>query len=350
MIVLGIESSCDETAAAVVKDGIEVLSSVVFSQIHLHSPYGGVVPEIASRSHVEVIPSVVEEALTKSGMDWDGIDAIAVTYGPGLASSLLVGISTAKALALRLDKPLWAINHLQAHIYSPFLAQDTMSFSEACPFLSLVVSGGHTCLIRVDGFDKMTLLGQTIDDAAGEAFDKGATLLGLGYPGGPIIDKVAREGDKTFVRFPQGRLKKGKSPVGDLDADLCFSFSGLKTAMRYYIEENPLSDTRAEVASIAASYQEAIVKALVSRCDKALGDMTLLATGGGVSLNGRLRESLQELALKRDITLMQAPPAYCGDNAAMIAALACMKHGITGADAMSIDAEPSLRIVQNEIV
>ena len=345
MIVLGIESSCDETAAAVVKDGVEVLSSVVFSQIHLHSPYGGVVPEIASRSHVEVMPSVVDEALTKSGLDWDDIDVIAVTYGPGLASSLLVGISTAKALALRLDKPLWAINHLQAHIYSPFLAQGVMSFSEACPFLSLVVSGGHTCLIRVDGFEKMILLGQTIDDAAGEAFDKGATLLGLGYPGGPIIDKVARDGDKTFVKFPEGRLRKGKSPVGDLDADLCFSFSGLKTAMRYYLEENPLSEDRAELPSIAASYQEAIVKAVVSRCEKALGNMAVLATGGGVSLNGRLRESLQALADRKGITLLQAPSEYCGDNAAMIAALACMKHGITGDEAMKIDAEPSLRIV-----
>lgn len=344
MIVLGIESSCDETAAAVVKDGVEVLSSVVFSQIHLHSPYGGVVPEIASRSHVEVMPSVIDEAITKSGLCWSDIDAIAVTYGPGLASSLLVGLSTAKALALRLHKPLWAINHLQAHIYSPFLSSNRISFIEACPFLSLVVSGGHTCLIRVDSFDKMTLLGQTIDDAAGEAFDKGATLLGLEYPGGPIIDKTSKEGDNKFVRFPQGRLRKGKSPVGDLDPDLCFSFSGLKTALRYYLEENPLSIERQEVPSIAASYQEAIINALVSRCDKALGDMKLLATGGGVSLNSRLRERLNQLSEQRNITLMQALPAYCGDNAAMIAALACMQHGVTGNEAMRIDAEPSLRI------
>ncbi len=345
MIVLGIESSCDETAAAVVKDGTEVLSSVIFSQIHLHSPYGGVVPEIASRSHVEVIPTVVEEALTKSGLRWSDIDAIAVTYGPGLASSLLVGISTAKALALRLNKPLWAVNHLHGHIYSSFLSKGAISFEEACPFLSLVVSGGHTCLVRVNSLNEMTLLGQTIDDAAGEAFDKGATLLGLGYPGGPIIDKTSRDGDKKFVQFPQGRLRKGKSPVGDLNPDLCFSFSGLKTAMRYYLEEHQLSENRHEVPSIAASYQEAIVKAVVSRCEKALGEMTLLATGGGVSLNGRLRESLQQLADKKKITLMQTPPAYCGDNAAMIAALACMKHGITGEAAMKIDAEPSLRIV-----
>jgi N6-L-threonylcarbamoyladenine synthase len=344
MIVLGIESSCDETAAAVVKDGVEVLSSVIFSQIHLHSPYGGVVPEIASRSHVEVIPSVIEEAMIKAAIDWNELDAVAVTYGPGLASSLLVGISMAKALALRLNIPLWAINHLHGHIYSAFLAPDAIKFKDACPFLSLVVSGGHTCLVRVDSFEQMTLLGQTIDDAAGEAFDKGATLLGLGYPGGPVIDKTARDGDCTYTKFPQGRLSV-KAPVGDLDPSLCFSFSGLKTAMRYYLEANPLSEDRHEVPSIAASYQEAIIGAIVSRCEKALGDMTLLATGGGVSLNGRLRERLQELADEKGITLMQTPPSYCGDNAAMIAALAGMKHGITGDAAMAVDAEPSLRIV-----
>ncbi len=344
MIVLGIESSCDETAAAVVKDGVEVLSSVIFSQIDLHSPYGGVVPEIASRSHVEVIPSVIEEAISKSGLGWGGLDAIAVTYGPGLASSLLVGISTAKSLALRLNIPLWAINHLHGHIYSAFLAPNAINFITACPFLSLVVSGGHTCLVRVDDFDKIELLGQTIDDAAGEAFDKGATLRGLGYPGGPIIDKTARTGDPKFTRFPQGRLS-AKAPVGNLDPSLCFSFSGLKTALRYYLESNPISDDRHEVPSIVASYQEAIIGAIVSRCEKALGEMKLLVTGGGVSLNSRLRECLQGLADKKDIKLMQTPPAYCGDNAAMIAALACMKHGITGNVAMSIDAEPSLRIV-----
>ncbi len=344
MIVLGIESSCDETAAAVVEDGSTVLSSIVFSQIHLHSPYGGVVPEIASRSHVEVISSVIQEAIDKAGCGWEKIDAVAVTYGPGLASSLLVGISTAKALALRLNVPLFAVNHLHGHIFSPFLADDAMEFAAACPFLSLVVSGGHTCLVRVDGLDKMELLGQTIDDAAGEAFDKGATLLGLGYPGGPVIDKVSRDGDCKFVKFPQGRPRSGKSPVGNLNPELCFSFSGLKTALLYYLRDNPVTEN-SDIASIAASYQNAIVRALVERCEKAIGDMKVLATGGGVSLNGSLRSGLRDMAERKGIELLLTPPAYCGDNAAMIAALVGMGHGISGDKAMQIDAEPALRIV-----
>ena len=340
--ILGIETSCDETAAAVVRGGTETLSSIVFSQVHLHGPYGGVVPEIASRSHVEALPGVIDEAVSAAGVSWEQLDGVAVTYGPGLASSLLVGLSTAKGLAMRLDKPLWAINHLHAHVYSPFIDVEGPSFDSACPFLSLVVSGGHTCLLRVDSLDGFTLLGQTIDDAAGEAFDKGASLLGLGYPGGPIIDKAARGADVAFVTFPRGRPRAGKTPCGDLDPALCFSFSGLKTALLYHLKANPLSAGRLELPDLAASYQEAIVDALVSRCDAALGDLRTLATGGGVSLNGRLRERLKALAEKRDLQLLMAAPKYCGDNAAMIAALGCRGHGVTGEAAMAIDAEPNL--------
>ena len=341
-IVLGIETSCDETAAAVVRGGTETLSSIIFSQVHLHGPYGGVVPEIASRSHVEALPGVIEEALRTAGVGWGDLDGVAVTYGPGLASSLLVGISMAKGLAMRLNRPLWAVNHLHAHVYSPFIDRDDLSFDACCPFLSLVVSGGHTCLVRVESMDAFTLLGQTIDDAAGEAFDKGASLLGLGYPGGPIIDKTARGADVAFVRFPRGRPRAGSSPCGDLNPDLCFSFSGLKTALLYHLKANPLSEDRAELPDLAASYQEAIVDALVKRCDGAMGDMRTLATGGGVSLNGRLRERLQALAEKRGIRLLMAAPKYCGDNAAMIATLAARGHGISGEAAMAIDAEPNL--------
>ena len=345
MIVLGIETSCDETAAAVVRNEREVLSSVVLSQVELHSPYGGVVPEIACRNHVEALPGVIDKAIAESGIEWNMIDRVAVTYGPGLASSLLVGLSTAKALATRLNKPLCPVNHLHAHIYSVFLAEDAPAIADVCPFLALVVSGGHTCIVRVDAFDRHVLLGQTIDDAAGEAFDKGANLLGLGYPGGPAIERTAVGGNPAFVRFPRGRPRKGKTPCGHLDPDLCFSFSGLKTALLYYLRDNPLSSGRAEVPDLAASYQEAIVDALVQRCRRAIGGVKMVAAGGGVSLNGRLRDALTQLAAETGVRLMLAPPTYCGDNAAMIAALAAVDLEVGGDDVMGLDVEPNLPIV-----
>jgi len=341
--VLAIETSCDETAAAVVRDGRHVLSSVVRSQVAEHSPYGGVVPEIASRSHVESLPAVIDKAVADAGVGYDGVDAVAVTYGPGLASSLLVGVSAAKALSMRLDKPLYAVNHLEAHIYSVFMEEDAPGIDEVVPFLALVVSGGHTCLVRVEGLGHYSLLGQTIDDAAGEAFDKGANLLGLGYPGGPVIDKTAREGDAKFVRFPRGRVRA--VPFEGIDAGHCFSFSGLKTALLYYLRDHPLSEGRSEVPSLAASYQEAILDALVDRCAKALTDETHIASGGGVSLNSRLRQKLAALADERGVGLLLAKPKYCGDNAAMIAGLAGAGQGIGGEAAMSIDVEPNLRVV-----
>jgi N6-L-threonylcarbamoyladenine synthase len=342
--VLGIETSCDETAAAVVADGRAVLSSVVFSQAALHRPYGGVVPEIASRSHLENLPGVIAEAV-RAGPGWAGLDAVAVTYGPGLATSLLVGLAAAKGLALRLDRPLCAINHIEAHIYSVFLSADAPPFDAVCPFAALVVSGGHTCLLRVDGLGRYRLLGQTIDDAAGEAFDKGANLLGLGYPGGPAIDKASRGGRADYVSFPRGRQRREHARLPGLEADLCFSFSGLKTALLYYLKQHPLPAEGAgdgDRASLAASYQEAIVDALATRCDRAVAGMRALAVGGGVSLNRRLREELARLADRRGIRLLLAEPRYCADNAAMIAALAGAGQGLWGAAALAADAQPNL--------
>ena len=342
--ILGIETSCDETAAAVVRSPGEVLSSIILSQTELHGPYGGVVPEIASRSHVRTLPAVVADAVQAADVDWGDLNGVAATYGPGLASSLLVGICAARALACRLGIPVYGVNHLEAHIYSVFVSKETPEFEAACPFIALIVSGGHTSLVRVTGPGDYRLLGQTIDDAAGEAFDKGANLLGLGYPGGPVIDKTARDGDPKFVRFPRGKQRKGKTRFGDLDAELCFSFSGLKTALLYYLRDNPLSADRSEVASLAASYQEAIVDALVDRCRKVMKRETRLVVCGGVSLNSRLRTKLNDLATEMSFDLHWAEPRFCADNAAMVGAVACAGLGISGKEAERMDACPSLGI------
>lgn len=341
MNVLGIETSCDETSAAVVCHGRDVLSNVVFSQAGQHAPYGGVVPELAARSHVEVLPAMIDEALARADCSWPDIDLIAVTYGPGLASSLLVGLAGAKALACRIKRPLVGINHLEAHIYSAFLGPDRPAMADTCPFLALVVSGGHTMLVEVRGLGDYVLLGQTIDDAAGEAFDKGANLLGLGYPGGPMIDKVSRTGDPRAVRFPRGRLGKDGQPLAGLDPELCFSYSGLKTALLYHLKKHPLADDDARLASVAASYQEAIVDALVDRCRKVVGHYAHLVVVGGVSLNSRLREKLARLAKLSGVSLFMAEPCYCTDNAAMVAGLAGTGRGIGGEQAFSVDARPN---------
>ncbi|MGQ9663476.1 MAG: tRNA (adenosine(37)-N6)-threonylcarbamoyltransferase complex transferase subunit TsaD [Kiritimatiellia bacterium] len=342
MNVLGIETSCDETASAVVRDGTCVLSNVVFSQVALHAPYGGVVPEIASRCHVETLPGIIEEAVQRSNLDWNAIEAVAATYGPGLAPSLLVGVSAAKGLALRLDRPLFLTNHIEAHIYSIFVGPQAPQPSEVCPLLVLVVSGGHTALVRMEELGRYRILGQTVDDAAGEAFDKGANLLGLGYPGGPAIDRMSRGGDPAFVKFPRGRQREARCRLPGLDPDLCFSFSGLKTALLYYLREHPVCTGREEVASLAASYQEAIVDALVERCDRALSDERFLAAVGGVALNRRLRTKLKDLAERRNANLILAEPQYCADNAAMVAGLAGKGCGITGDRVLLADVEPSL--------
>lgn len=342
--ILGIETSCDETAAAVVRDGRIVMSSIVYSQVPLHQPYGGVVPEIASRSHVEKLSGIVQQALDTAHVTWNDIDGVAVTYGPGLASSLVVGLAFAKGLSLALNKPLIGINHIEAHIHSVFLSPAAPAPSAAVPLLALVVSGGHTCLVDMPRPNTYRIIGQTIDDAAGEAFDKAAQLLKLGYPGGPAIDRAARTATRTdTVTFPQGRTQAGNPALGSLRADLCLSFSGLKTALMYHLRAHPPTSP-AEVNDLAASYQEAIVSALAERCHRALinGNYRFLAVGGGVSLNTRLRQRLQEVANARQTTLLLAEPKYCGDNAAMIAALAGSDGGVRGPNALGLDVSPSL--------
>ena len=347
MNILGIETSCDETAAAVVRNGHEVLSSIVYTQIAHHRPYGGVVPEIACRQHVEHLPEVITEAVTASGVGWAGIDAIAVTQGPGLASSLLVGLAGAKGLAIRLRKPLIGINHLEAHIYSIFLGNPEMPPSSLCPFLALIVSGGHTCFIQVASIGDYRLLGRTVDDAAGEAFDKGANLLKLGYPGGPAIDKAAREGSAEYVSFPRGFVRKLHARMPGLVPRYCVSFSGLKTALLYHIKDHPLgSGPDADINNLAASYQEAIVDTLVQRSSHAVETSQVMAVVGGVSLNKRLREQLAVMTNRRHVRLVLANPQYCTDNAAMVAGLAFHKRDAVAPpeQTMMIDADPNLGI------
>ena len=318
MIVLGIETSCDETSVALVEDGRRVLVQIVYSQIAKHAPYGGVVPEIAARCHVEALPPMLEDVLGRAGIGWAEVDRIAVTNGPGLASSLLVGLTAAQSLALRLNKPLVGVNHLAAHLYAVFLGDDASSTGAVFPLLTLLVSGGHTCLVRMPGPGRYEVLGQTLDDAAGEALDKGAMLLGLGYPGGPVLEKTARGGQNDFVKFPRALAgaEDGK--------EYAFSFSGLKTALRYYLKDNPL--TPEHLADVAASYQEAVVGALVGRVQRALKakdhGCRALACGGGVARNGLLRERLGEVAKEHGVPLFLAAPEMCTDNAAMVAGLA----------------------------
>ena len=347
MNILGIETSCDETACAVVKDGREVLANVVYTQSPLHQPYGGVVPEVASRAHIEKIHGVVQEAM-KGGVP---IDAVAVTYGPGLASSLLVGLNAAKGLALSLGVPLIGVNHIEAHLHTPFLfdagSAATVGLPESyMPALGLAVSGGHTTWIDMPSYGEYKIIGQTLDDAAGEAFDKAAKLLGLGYPGGPVIDRWARNVPITddLPRFPKGAPRPGTAALAGLDADLCVSFSGLKTALLYSVRKNPPKDD-AEKARIVAGYQEAIVGALANRTARALKrrDYKALVVGGGVSLNGRLRSRLAEVAQAAGVPILLAQPKYCGDNAAMIAGLAYWRRNVADDAALAVDVDPTLQ-------
>ena len=308
MLVLGVESSCDETAAAVLSDGRRILSNVVASQDALHAPYGGVVPELASRRHLEVIVPVVETALADAGVGLSDLDGIAVTQGPGLVGSLLVGCSLAKSLAYVHGKPLVGVNHLEGHIYAAFLTDDP----PVHPFLALVVSGGHTALYHARAPLAYALVGQTRDDAAGEAFDKVAKLLGLGFPGGPAIERAAKTGDPKAITFPLAQMTDGASD---------FSFSGLKTSASLYVKRHaPLGE--GQVADIAASFQAAVVKMLVRRTVKAAlrtGVKRVVLTGG-VAANGPLRAGLAAEAAEHGITLHVPPPRLCTDNAAMITA------------------------------
>lgn len=309
MIVLGIETSCDETAAALVEDGRRVLSSVVRSQTDLHGPYGGVVPELASRMHVEALSPVFREALRKANLNPKDINAVAATRGPGLVGSLLTGFSFAKALAFSLEIPFIGVNHLYGHIHSVFLAPPP---HPGYPFIALLVSGGHTALYRVMSPVKMELLGQTRDDAAGEAFDKAAKILGLSYPGGIAIDRLAKSGDPKRIRFPRAFLDKD---------GFDFSFSGVKSAVLRHVETHPeaLSD---DLAHVAASFQEAVCEVLAKKAVAACKKYGLghLVVAGGVAANSRLRAKVRETSKEAGIEVFIPPPELCGDNAAMIAA------------------------------
>jgi N6-L-threonylcarbamoyladenine synthase len=306
--ILAIETSCDETAAAIVEDGRRVLADVVATQIDIHRRWGGVVPELASRNHVVQVMPVVDEALSRAGIAPAALDAIAVTSGPGLVGALLVGVQAAKALALAWQKPLVRVNHLEGHLVAAFLADPPPAF----PYLGLVVSGGHTSLYAARGFGDYRLLGQTRDDAAGEAFDKGAKLLGLPYPGGVAIDRLAKEGDPKGHRFPKAIVK---------GADLDFSFSGLKTALLHHVRKHGVPEGRA-LSDLCASYQEAIVRALVEKSFRAARRLQFerLVISGGVAANSRLRAAVQERAAEYEGMQVHLPPVrLCTDNAAMIA-------------------------------
>jgi N6-L-threonylcarbamoyladenine synthase len=338
--ILGIESSCDETAAAVLEDRTEVLSSVVASQVEIHRKYGGVVPELASRKHVEAIGPIITEALEQAGTDLDGIDAVAVTYGPGLVGSLLVGLCAAKSIAWQRDLPLLAINHLEGHVRSAFIEHPQIEF----PAIALVVSGGHTSLYLCPREDEYRTLARTRDDAAGEAFDKVAKLLGLGYPGGPVIDRLAVDADELAHEFPKAVMK---------DGSLDFSFSGLKTAVRRHVTREGLEHDSAVggeaspvVRDLVASFQKAAVDQLLRRTLKACNreDIRNVIVAGGVACNNRLRRAFREAADKHGLQVHVPSPKYTTDNAAMIAAAGFL-HLDRGRHAgLAINADPNLRL------
>ena len=329
MKVLGIESSCDETAAAVVEDGRRALSDVVATQIDIHRKWGGVVPELASRNHVMKVLPVIDEALERAGVAPTELDAIAVTSGPGLVGALLVGVQVAKALSEAWQKPLVRVNHLEGHLVAAFLADPPPEF----PFLGLVVSGGHTSIYACEAFGQYRLLGSTRDDAAGEAFDKGAKLLGLPYPGGVAIDRLAREGNAKAVKFPKAIVKS---------SDLDFSFSGLKTALLHHVKKHGVPEGAA-LADLCASYQEAIVGALVQKLFRAARRFQLdrVVLSGGVAANGRLRAAVQAAAAEYEgVRVFLPAPKLCTDNAAMIAVAGteAFRRGEREGSALAADA------------
>ena len=322
--VLAIETSCDETAVAIVRDR-QVLSSIVASQIDIHRQYGGVVPEVASREHVAQVGSAIAQSLTAATLAWDDIDAIATTCAPGLVGALMVGITAAKTLAMVHDKPFLGVHHLEGHIYASYLSDDTL----APPFLCLLVSGGHTSLIHVRGAGEYEILGKTRDDAAGEAFDKVARLLDLGYPGGPIIDRLAQTGNPKAFSLPEGKISLPGGGFHPYDA----SFSGLKTAVLRLTDKlrNQMPEGNLPVADIAASFQATVVRALVKRAIACAQDYHLdtIVVGGGVAANSGLRAGLQAAAAQNGLKVIFPPMKYCTDNAAMIAcaAVAHFKQG-----------------------
>lgn len=329
--ILGIESSCDETAAAVVKNGREVLSNVINTQIDLHKKYGGVVPEIASRKHIENIDAVIDEALKEADMSLADIDAVAVTYGPGLVGALLVGVSSAKAIAYAAEKPLVPVHHIRGHISANFIAHPDLK----PPFVCLVASGGHSHIVNVKDYTEFEILGRTRDDAAGEAFDKIARVLGLGYPGGPLIDKLAAEGNPDAVQFPRVRMDKDS---------LDFSFSGVKTAVINYLHKAEQRGEDINKADIAASFQNAVTDVL---CEHTLegalkNNAKTVAIAGGVAANTQLREKMTAVCGKHGIEVVYPPPVLCTDNAAMIACAGYFAYKNGDRAGLDLNAVPNL--------
>ena len=328
-MILAIETSCDETAVAILR-GNELLASEVASQIALHQAYGGVVPEVASRNHLRTLKPVIRRALAASGLALDQVDAFAATSGPGLATSLMIGASAAKGLAVGFSKPYLAVNHLEGHLLSPFFGTP----EGVRPAVALVVSGGHTLLVEIEAYGRYRLLGQTKDDAAGEAFDKVGKLLGLPYPGGPNVDRLATEGDSARFDFPRSMLDSG---------DFHFSFSGLKTAVRYLLPKLATPP----VPDLCASFQEAVVDVLVAKTLRA-AECTfqgVVAMSGGVSCNSRLRAKMRAACDAHGLTLLIAPPALCTDNAAMIGYVATQKLAHGDVSPLAADIDPNLRLV-----
>ncbi|MCB1062693.1 MAG: tRNA (adenosine(37)-N6)-threonylcarbamoyltransferase complex transferase subunit TsaD [Verrucomicrobiae bacterium] len=337
-LVLAIETSCDETAVAIARGNGEIIASEISSQIAIHQPYGGVVPELASRNHNLQLRPLIEHTLRGAGIEMHQLAAIAATAGPGLASSLLIGNTTAKALALALDKPFYAINHLEGHLLSPFIGNHDDGNDAIPANLALVVSGGHTLIVNIRNADDYEVLGSTRDDAAGEAFDKVGKMIGLPYPGGPEIDRRAREGNPKAFDLPRSMIDSG---------DFQFSFSGLKTSVYYLLQKLPQPLDDAIINDLCASFQEAVVEILVAKTMAAAASTgaSLVTVSGGVSCNSRLREVMTAACEKNGLQLRIAAPAYTTDNAAMIAWAAAIKHG-QGADPTLLDSDidPNLKL------
>lgn len=331
--ILAIESSCDETAAAVVRNGREVLSNVIYSQIDLHTLYGGVVPEIASRKHIDKINQVVEKALTDSGKSLEEMDAVAVTYGPGLVGPLLVGVSAAKAIAYGANLPIVGVHHIEGHISANYIANASLE----PPFMCLVVSGGHTHLVKVADYGEYEILGKTSDDAAGEAFDKVARAIGLGYPGGPKIDKVSKEGNPQAIAFPRAK-------VGGSEFD--FSFSGMKSAVLNYLNTASMNNEEIVVADVAASFQQAVIDVLVGHSMEALDiyGFKKFAIAGGVASNSGLRKAFEEACSQKGVEFFLPPPILCTDNAAMIGAAAYYEYIKGVRHGLDLNAVPNLKL------
>lgn len=333
VILLAIESSCDETAAAVVVNGREVKSNIISSQIALHTLYGGVVPEIASRKHIEKINQVIEEALKEANVQLEDLDAIGVTYGPGLVGALLVGVAEAKAISFAKNIPLVGVHHIEGHISANYIENKELE----PPFLCLVVSGGHTHLVKVNDYGQYEIIGCTRDDAAGEAFDKVARAIGLGYPGGPKIEKEAKLGNPHAIEFPRAKIADGPYD---------FSFSGLKSAVLNYLNSCEMKQIEINRADVAASFQKAVTDALAANVEKALEEFNIskFAIAGGVASNGALREQLREVCKEKGVTFYHPSPILCTDNAAMIGAAAYYDYKAGKRAGLDLNAVPNLKL------